>query len=183
MAKSTMFFSMLRYNDKGSVVITAFTNAGIECKQYQSNINKTNPDYDNFVRNGLKRPVVEVDSIMLTPENIAEENPKAGLRSGFKEGTIFKKLGDSENEYVMNYLKPVKDADKSMARAFYDANGRIYVRYPNEFAKNMVDSAGVTESILAAACIELKRSIAPQDMIFGVLEGNEDLTEFDDLII
>ena len=60
-----------------------------------------NQDYDNFVRNGLKRPVVEVDSIMLTPENIAEENPKAGLRSGFKEGTVFKKLGDSENEYIV----------------------------------------------------------------------------------
>ena len=70
-----------------------------------------------------------------------------------------------------------------MARAFSDAQGKLYIRYPNDFAKRMVDNAGIADSILAAACIELKRDIAPQDIVFGILEGTEDLTEFDDLII
>ena len=70
-----------------------------------------------------------------------------------------------------------------MARAFIDNNGKIYIRYPNEFVKNMVDGANVFDGILAATRIELKRDVSPSDLVFGLLEGDEDLTEFDDLII
>ena len=101
----------------------------------------------------------------------AQDNTLKALR-GWNEIAEKAAAGDMR---VLPFLK--------MARAFSDGNGKIYVRYPNDFAKKMVENAGVTDSILAAACIELKRSIAPQDMIFGVLEGDEDLTEFDDLDI
>ncbi len=70
-----------------------------------------------------------------------------------------------------------------MAKVFTDNRGKIYVRYPNDFAKNMVDNANIADSIHAAICLELKRDVAPNDLVFGILEGTEDLTEFDDLII
>ena len=129
------------------------------------------PSNEETVSAPVPEQTVEKTEITETPLTEIKDDTLKALR-GWNEIAEKAAAGDMA---VLPFLK--------MARAFYDANGRIYVRYPNEFAKNMVDSAGVTESILAAACIELKRSIAPQDMIFGVLEGNEDLTEFDDLII
>ncbi len=70
-----------------------------------------------------------------------------------------------------------------MAKAFTDAQGKIYVRFPNEFAKNMVERSGVADGILAALCINFGREIAPAEVTLGVLVGDEDITELDDLII
>ncbi len=70
-----------------------------------------------------------------------------------------------------------------MAKAFTDASGKIYVRYPNDFVKGMVESSDAVNGILAALCINLGREISPNDVIFGILVGDEDITELDDLII
>ena len=105
------------------------------------------------------------------PEANSDDNELKPLRS-WNEISEKAAAGDVA---VLPFLK--------MARAFIDSNGRIYIRYPNVFAKNMVDTAGVADGILAALRIELKREIMPSDLVFGILEGTEDLTEFDDLII
>ncbi len=70
-----------------------------------------------------------------------------------------------------------------MARAFTDNNGRIYIRFPNDFAKNMIERSETANGILAALCISTGREISPADISFGVLVGDEDITELDDLII
>ena len=70
-----------------------------------------------------------------------------------------------------------------MARAFCDQNNKIYVRYPNDFVKNMIEDAKVTDSILAAMSVELQRDVTYADVKFEMLSGTEDLSEFDDLII
>ena len=70
-----------------------------------------------------------------------------------------------------------------MAKAFTDSNGKIYVRFPNDFAKNMVEKSDVANGILAAFSMQFNRRIEPADVIFGVLVGDEDITDFDDLII
>ncbi|MBR4012835.1 MAG: DNA polymerase III subunit gamma/tau, partial [Clostridia bacterium] len=41
-----------------------------------------------------------------------------------------------------------------MAKAFTDSNGKIYVRFPNDFAKNMVEKSDVANGILAAFSIQ-----------------------------
>ncbi len=70
-----------------------------------------------------------------------------------------------------------------MARAFTDAAGRIYIRFPNEFAKNMVERSDAANGILAALCITTGRQISPAEISLGILVGDEDITELDDLII
>lgn len=70
-----------------------------------------------------------------------------------------------------------------MARAFTDSNGKIYVRFPNEWAKNMVEKTKAVNGIQAALCMQLDRQIDMNDIVFGVLVGDEDTTELDDLII
>ncbi len=70
-----------------------------------------------------------------------------------------------------------------MAKAFTDDSGKIYVRFPNDFAKNMAEKAGAFNGVLAALCIHLGKNIAAGELEFGILLGDEDITELDDLII
>ncbi len=71
----------------------------------------------------------------------------------------------------------------NMARAFSDGSGKIYVKYPNSFVKDMVDSASVEDAILAAIRLELKNDITRDKLVFGILEDGEELDEFEDMII
>ena len=70
-----------------------------------------------------------------------------------------------------------------MARAFVGTDGKILVRFPNEFAMGMVNNAGFRVNIAAAVSAELNRDVTDTDVVLELLEGTEDLSEFDDLII
>ena len=70
-----------------------------------------------------------------------------------------------------------------MARAFVAADGKILVRFPNEFAMSRVNAPGFLSNIAAAVSAELGRDISDRDVVLELLAGDEDLSEFDDLII
>jgi hypothetical protein len=76
---------------------------------------------------------------------------------------------------VLSFLK--------MARAFVGPDQRIYVRFADNVAKNMVEATGATNGILAALCTSQNRKLAPSDVVFEVMHGDEVLDELDDLII
>lgn len=61
-----------------------------------------------------------------------------------------------------------------MAKAFTDAEGKIYVRFPNEFARMMADKPTTREALRAAMCMTLNRTVSAEDVSLGILEGNED---------
>ena len=70
-----------------------------------------------------------------------------------------------------------------LGRAFVDDQGKIYIRFPNEFAKNKVVEAGLINGILAALCMQLNRTVTEKDISLGLFVGDEDVTELDDLNI
>ncbi|MBE6576610.1 MAG: DNA polymerase III subunit gamma/tau [Ruminococcaceae bacterium] len=70
-----------------------------------------------------------------------------------------------------------------MAKAFVDEDGNIYVKYPNDFVKTMVESAHAEDAILAAIRLVLKNDISRDKLIFGMLDGDESGDEFEDMII
>ena len=70
-----------------------------------------------------------------------------------------------------------------IAKAFVDQNGRVHLKFPNEFAKSMVEQATARDSIRAAICLQTRRELADSDLIFGLLDGNEKVTDLDDLEI
>ncbi|MBQ9749624.1 MAG: hypothetical protein IJV87_03440, partial [Clostridia bacterium] len=70
-----------------------------------------------------------------------------------------------------------------LARAFIDDCGKIYIRFPNDFAKNKVVESGLLSGIVAALCMQLNRTVTEKDITLGLLEGDEDVTELDDLNI
>ena len=89
---------VLRYNERGSVVIAAFTNAGLKCND---------KNYDRYVNEVPNRPDVKLDSIMITPKNLTEQNSKSGLKNGLTHGMQFKKYGDDETIYEVVNQKVV----------------------------------------------------------------------------
>ena len=73
---------------------------------------------------------------------------------------------------VLGFLKIAKD--------FIDAEQRVYLKFPNEFAKTMVEGANIRDSIRAAICMETQKALQDTDLIFGVLDGNEQISDLDE---
>jgi hypothetical protein len=59
-----------------------------------------------------------------------------------------------------------------MAKALTDGKC-VYVRFPNDFARSMVDKPDVKESLRAAICLVTQKNVTLAQISFGVLEGDE----------
>ncbi len=78
---------------------------------------------------------------------------------------------------------PSVKAFLKLARTFVSPDGRIYIKFPNEFAKGTVDNPKVRDGIRAAIGIVTGRQIEDKDLNLGVIKGDEkisDLDEFDE---
>ena len=60
------------------------------------------------------------------------------------------------------------------AKALTDGDGKIYIRFSNDFARGMVDKKHTREALRGAMCITLERTVNDEDIILGLLEGDED---------
>ncbi len=127
------------------------------------------------VQNAVPEPKEVKENKKVSDEIKATEKSSEGelkMMRGWNEIAEKAAAGDVA---VLPFLK--------MAKAFTDSFGKIYVRFPNDFAKNMIEKSDAANGVLAALCINLGKEILPSDVIFDVLEGVEDMIEFDDLII
>ncbi len=72
-----------------------------------------------------------------------------------------------------------------MAKAFIDVQGKIYIRFQNDWViKTMINKPQVKESLQAALCITLERPVSEEDIVFEVLKGDEDsISDLDELNI
>jgi hypothetical protein len=70
-----------------------------------------------------------------------------------------------------------------MARTFTDGTGKIYIRFPNKFAKEKVDNSETMNGILAALCQQLDRKLTQADVILEISETQDDFNDLDDLNI
>ena len=81
------------------------------------------------------------------------------------------------DDSVLGFLKT--------AKAFIDASGSVYIRFPNKFAMDMaLAKKSLKNDLRAALCILLKKQIADENIHYGIFEGNEsELEELDELNI
>ena len=70
-----------------------------------------------------------------------------------------------------------------LAKAFTASDGRIHIKFPNEFAKSMLEKANLRDSIRAAICLVTQKQIEDSDLVFDVLEGNENVSDLDEFEI
>ena len=68
-----------------------------------------------------------------------------------------------------------------MAKALLSPDGRVYIKFPNDFARSMVDKPAMREAIRASLCLALSRSLSEKDLILDVMEPDEVYTDLDEL--
>lgn len=79
------------------------------------------------------------------------------------------------NGAVLGFLK--------MAKAFVTDDQRVYVKFPNDFAKSMVESAHLRGDLRAAIHMATKLSLQESDLIFDILQSSEELSDLDEFVI
>jgi len=106
------------------------------------------------------------------PESVKEIAQIKAIR-GWSDIAEAASMGDKA---VLPFLK--------MAKAFHSADGRIFVKFPNDFAKTMVERANINENIRAALSKSLGVNIAEGGVELGIITREEDnISDLDDLIV
>ncbi len=85
-----------------------------------------------------------------------------------------KTVGD--DGFLLSFLK--------MARGHISAENKLVVSFPNELARDMIDSAEIKRVLCTAVNIEMQSGLSEKDVIYQVAEGvknnvADDLNEFD----
>lgn len=76
------------------------------------------------------------------------------------------------NGAVLGFLK--------IAKAFVASDGAVHLKFPNEFAKSMVEGARMQDSICAAICMAMQKSPEDVRVVLSIIEGNEEFSDLDE---
>lgn len=79
------------------------------------------------------------------------------------------------NASVLGFLK--------IAKAYLGSDGRAYVKFPNDFARSMVERANLFDNIRTAINMISGRSLGEGDLELGVSDGNEKISDLDEFEI
>ena len=165
---------------ENAIAIGAFqamnASSSVQASNTENSIsNGTSSDSSNVVESSIQDNVaqnsVQADFAAKSLSN-AQEQPTLKALRGWNEIVEQATAGDDS---VLGFLKT--------AKAFMDLNGNVYIRFPNDFAKNMaLSKKGLKNDLRAALCILLKKQIADENIHYGIFEGNEkELEELDEL--
>ncbi len=126
-------------------------------------------------KEAIKPKAVEQSKAAPKPES------KPQLQSGTGELKLLRGWGElaeracAGNGGALGFLK--------MGRAYTADDGKVYIRFTNQFPITMVNRPDIRESLRSVLCIKLGRSLTDSDIVFGLLEGNEakedELDEFE----
>lgn len=65
-------------------------------------------------------------------------------------------------------------------KALISTDGSIHLKFPNEFAKSMIDRPQMRESIRASLCMALQKNIDPKELTLEIIEVNDDFSDLDE---
>ena len=112
-----------------------------------------------------EKPVTQVEA----PKK-QETAPVLKILRGWNEIAERATEGDG---YLRGFLK--------LARAFRDEEGRVYVKFPNDFAKSMADRPQMRDNIRAAIALTSSLNIEDRDLIFDISDGTQAASDLNDL--
>lgn len=139
------------------------------------------PKTENTVNEPKPIEVKEENAVEEAPSK-AENKPQIPVQSDRGEQDLKALRGWNEIAEKASEGKASMLGFLKTAKALVDGQGKIFIRFPNDFARNMVDNPASREAIRAAICITLQKNVAESDISFGIFEGDEDsFSEFDEL--
>ena len=65
-------------------------------------------------------------------------------------------------------------------KALISDQGTIHLKFPNEFARSMIDRPQMKESIRASLCMALQKNIDPKELFLEIVEGHDDFSDLDE---
>ncbi len=69
------------------------------------------------------------------------------------------------------------------ARVFALDDGKVEIRFPDDFTKSMIEQAQIKDSLRSAICSALKREVRDSELIYVVsYDGGDDINELDEII-
>ena len=79
------------------------------------------------------------------------------------------------NVSVFGFLK--------IAKAYVGSDGKVYIKFPNEFARSMVEQAKLRDSIRAAINMVAGKNIGDGELVLSIADGNENISDLDEFEI
>ena len=70
-----------------------------------------------------------------------------------------------------------------IAKAYQGSDGRVYIKFPNEFAKSMVEQAKLRDSIRASVNMIAGKNISDSELELCVSDGKEKISDLDEFEI
>ena len=67
-----------------------------------------------------------------------------------------------------------------IAKAYSGSDGRVYIKFPNDFARSMVERAGAKGNVLAAVNMNGQFAISENDLVFDIIDGKENISDLDE---
>ncbi len=104
------------------------------------------------------------------PETASQQEVTFKVIRGWNEISESAAAGDGAK---LGFLK--------IAKAYTGSDGKIYLLFPNRFTMTMVSSVEMRESIRAAFCMALQKTVEDRELVLDVLEGNEVISDLDEL--
>ncbi|MBR2354700.1 MAG: DNA polymerase III subunit gamma/tau [Clostridia bacterium] len=142
--------------------------AGVTFRSHEiPNMEREETISDEKPQSEATEPLKEVH---YAPEIIPEPEQSMKLIRGWNEIVEQAAAGDNS---VLPFMK--------MAKALMAPDGRVYVKFPNDFAKSMVDRPAMREAVRASLCMALSKNLSEKDLIFAIMEKDEVYTDLDEL--
>ena len=99
-----------------------------------------------------------------------------GLAKAIRGWQEIAKRTVGEDMYLLSFLK--------IAKGYTTAEGKVSVRFPNDFALEMIDKAGIKERLCSVLNVELQTSFEARDIVYEVStdkgkDAPDDLDSFD----
>lgn len=104
-----------------------------------------------------------------TPRNTEDQAISLKVLRGWQE---IAEQAATGNAAVLGFLK--------IAKAFVASDGTVHLKFPNDFAKSMVENAHMQDSICAALCMAMQKNASELRLVMGVMDGNETLSDLDE---
>ena len=104
-----------------------------------------------------------------TPKTVVQEAPTLKILRGWNEIAERAAAGDGA---VLGFLKT--------AKALISSDGSIHLKFPNQFAMDMIARPPMLESIRGALCLELQKNVDPKQISLEILAQNEDFSDLDE---
>ena len=130
--------------------------------------NETSAPQDTKEEKRSEEKVFKNDAVSIDDTDVLVLKPMRGWNEIAERAAV-------GNVSVFGFLK--------IAKPYSGSDGKVYIKFPNDFAKSMVERAGLRENIRVALNMVAGKNISDEMLELSVADGNEKISDLDEFEI